>query len=338
MEKQNPEKTLEEKLDEIKNQVGTGEAESEQPVEPSSVQPTEQESQPAQDAPTEKGEEPAYQPNYKFKVYDEEKEFDDWVKPYVTKDTEDQFRDLYTKAHGLDGVKSKLEKTREELAGTEVRYNQLNDGLLEVQKIIESGDMENFFKITGIKDDAIYEYVRNRLAYEQADPEARKMHDDEAGMRRQNMLLQRQNELLTQQNVEGTYDYHAKELERTVTQPEVAEFAKRFDEKYGNGAFTDEVTQVGLFNYRKNGIDMTVPQAVNHVLSRYGNQIQQTSAPQMPKTGGGSPQKIVTKTITKNTIPNTGGDSNVSPTQKEITSLAEIEAIAARFAKEHRGK
>jgi hypothetical protein len=94
---------------------------------------------------------------------------------------------------------------------------------------------------------------------------------------------------------------------------------------------------VGLFNYRKNGIDMTVPQAVNHVLSRYGNQIQQTSAPQMPKTVG-FPQKIVTKTITKNTIPNTGGDSNVSPTQKEITSLAEIEAIAAKFAKEHRGK
>jgi hypothetical protein len=340
MEQQTPEKTLEQKLEELKNQVEPSETEPAQPVEPS-AQPTEQVEKPAQDVYTE-GEKAEskptdYQPNYKFKVYDEEKEFDEWVRPYVTKDTEDKVRDLYTKAYGLDGVKSKLEKTREELANNEVRYGQLNTGLLEVQKMIESGDLENFFKVINVKDDAIYEYVRNRLAYEQADPEARQRHDQEAEMRRQNMLLQRQNELLNQQVVGGTYDYHARELEQTVSQPQVAEFAKRFDEKFGNGSFIDEVTQVGLYNYRKNGVDLTVPQAVDTVLKKYTAFEPQQQVAQMPQ-GNGIPQKIITKTITKNTIPNTGGDSNVSPTQKEITSLAEIEAIAAKFAKERRGR
>src|SRR5688500_3044500 len=101
-------------MSEIGNDGQTAvENEVKEPVETTTATTTEP---PKETEPPTEGEPPKevpqYTPNYKFKVMDEEKEFDDFLKGAIkTKEDEEKLRDIVTKAYGLDAHK----KTHETL-------------------------------------------------------------------------------------------------------------------------------------------------------------------------------------------------------------------------------
>src|SRR5574343_1562020 len=70
---------------------------------------------------------PAYQPTYKFKVKDQELEFDDLFKPLVTsKEAEAKIREFHEKYHGIEEVK----KHRDEIRQNWESYRQNDEPVL----------------------------------------------------------------------------------------------------------------------------------------------------------------------------------------------------------------
>jgi len=98
-----------------------------------------------------------YTPSYKYKVKDEEREFDKRLHAAIkTKEDEDYIRDLHTRADGLDTYKKK----HSDLEG---QTNKIVAGLQKLQQFRDSGDIGNLVKSLGLKDDALIDYVKSVL-------------------------------------------------------------------------------------------------------------------------------------------------------------------------------
>ncbi|MCP3686273.1 MAG: hypothetical protein GY861_26810 [bacterium] len=269
--------------------------------------------------------------DYKFKVDGEEHEMDEWVQSHITEDNEGMYRELFEKAHGLDKVKTRLEKTREDLAGTEVKYNQIKSGLQQLQGMVEKGNLNDFFAALKIPDDAVFDYASQRLEYNQMEPEDRAAVEANDDLRRKNMQLENRHERLLDEYEAQAINQHESEVAMALGNERVNPFVQDFDNKFGEGAFREEVTKTGYFNYQKTGEDMSVPDAVSTVLDRYGygKAVEQTKPKQAT-----APVKRTTITKSDGTIPTTGSSGSVSPTKPKYTSMKALEDYANSYTKE----
>jgi hypothetical protein len=109
-----------------------------------------------------------YAPDFTYKVKDEEFEFDDFLKNSLTSsEQEEALRDLYTRSRGLDGYK-------ERLTGKEKEYNELMgetnlyvDGYKNLKKHVtsgnETGNLREIQVALGMDEDAIIKYAGKLL-------------------------------------------------------------------------------------------------------------------------------------------------------------------------------
>lgn len=256
----------------------------------------------------------AYAPNYKYKGLGEEKEFEDWAKPLVTsKEIEDKFREMHARAFGIDKYKEDFYSARRE-------NESLNAGLDTLRGFIKEGDLDSFFQATKIPEQVVWNWVKEKLAYQELSPEEKKRYDDYWGAKRENFRLAQTNQKY-QNDLESTQVQRKEmELATSLSSPEVTRVMQEFDARVGKpGAFRDLVIREGLTTEQLTGKECSAEQAVQAVL-RYmpgfgGNQIQQT---RQANANGVVPPKE-----TKATIPNIKGKAT-SPVKKKYQSFDEM--------------
>lgn len=287
-----------------------------------STQPTEAAAGSPEASLTGSSEAPAYEPNLSFKVYDQEKKFDDWVKPLITSpEMEKKVRELYEKAHGLDFVKPKLERTREELtqvSEAKTRY----DGIVQTLSThVKNEDFDSFFKDTGIPEAMIFRWVANKLKYSELPPEEKRAYDERMELRRKNATLERDYGQATQKVSQAETQKLEFELNAELSKPEINATMREYDQRMGHvGAFREQIAIQAYANEIATGQRVTASQAVANLLTLMGKTPGSQPAVSAPPSQGGviQPQE-------KPVIPNFRGRSG-SPVKKVPSSMEEFKA------------
>jgi hypothetical protein len=273
---------------------------------------------------------PEYQPNLEFSVKNEKFTFDERLLPVIKdKETEDFLRDTFTKAYGLDGVKSKLEATEREFGEIRQKFQSLEEenrnyrsGLERLNQLKEQ-DPLGFQKEWGLNDNWILKRATEILEH-QENPQLRsaaeRAHQDRMQAYQYEQNFQREAE--RSRHMER--QIHLIKMNQAMSNPEVSDFAKAFDQKMGAGAFEREVSDYGTLQFHQNRyID---PQdAVSQVYGRLKN-IFSVSQPTPQSLNPESPSQ---QDIPVSRIPNLGRGKSGTPTTKRFNTVEALRAHAA---------
>lgn len=284
---------------------------------------------------------PAFQPNLKYRVLDQEKEFDKRLSPVVKDaETEKYLRELYEKADGLDVVKPKLHAERQAHQQTRQKLVQRDNFFQECLEYRNSGDLGALLERWQIPESAVAEYLL-RKAKAQQDPEARAMYEGQEQARRENLRLVRENRNLTSQHSDAIVQQRTIELHSVLNQPEVATVAEQVDRTAGKtGTFFQLVKQHALAVHAETGQDLTPDEAVKQVCERMGKFVSTTPAgtTAQPSAGGAGssarpaqPARAAAPAPRPATLPKTT-PASVSPAKKQIRSIEDLKKRAAELA------
>ena len=275
----------------------------------------------------------AYTPNYKFKVRDEEKEFDEWVKPILKdSDTETKIRDLYTKAHGLEPLKQRLSQEVEEYKTKyqtlDGDYSGLSQQLSKLSFHVNNKDFDSFFEGLNIPKTAIYEWVNRKIEEQGMSPEQKSAVEHQRQMQHRLYELEQQNKSFTSQFENVTTQGLVSQFESELARPDVQTIAKAFEEKVGQpGSFRTEAIKRGIALTAQLKRDATPQEVITEMMATYGKILSQPSPAAMGGASSGNPPVVPAKPPT---IPNIGSRGG-SPVRQVPKSIADLKQRAAEL-------
>lgn len=242
---------------------------------------------------------PKYEPNFKFRFKDaehdvqREAEFPKWAQE-ACKDpeTEKEIRSIFEKAYGLDFMKPRFQKAREENGVLRSEVNQYRTGIQELSRMYQEGNLEGVFERLKISEDKVLQYALDRAKYYELPPEQRQIIDARKNADRNAQLAQQQ-----ASSMESNYNnlllrQRQMELDIAMSKPEFSEISKAFDARTGRpGSFLDAVAAHGeAVWYRSEGkIDLTPEQAISQVIALYGLQASAPGPAVTPATPAATP-------------------------------------------------
>ena len=272
-----------------------------------------------------------YQPNYKFKVDEKEFEFDERVRPLVTdKDSEAYFRDLYTKAHGLDIVKTRAEETKKKYQETSQQHGDLRNQFDHVQNTLtklnrlKSEDFGTFQKVWEVPDRQILARASEILRYHD-DPDAAaaadKVYSDRIEMMKYEDRVNRE----TQTSSAVQRQLHEMKFERAMSQPDISRFAQEYDRRMGQaGSFQEEVNRLGTIEFHA-GRYLDPQVAVGQAFQRLSRLIGPLSDAQ---ASASTPSQSQSQAAPKPALPNMGSGRSGSAVAKRPRSIADLRKLA----------
>ena len=218
----------------------------------------------AEEAPSE--EPSAYEPNYSFKVKDEEMEFGEAIRASITnKETEDYVRDLYTRAHGLDHVKESLESTKTNLDEYKQGFSNLYNGFDRIRQQRDSGNLRGLLETLGVTEEQMLKHAVE-VAKEMNLPEEQRVSIQE----------QRQGDKRIQQLEKqlGDYQSQMEEIKKREEMSEVnslmesPEYKDVFDLVKSAGRNPmDEIKSLGQAIHKETKQYPTVKQVMDHFVT-----------------------------------------------------------------------
>lgn len=282
------------------------------------------------DGDSENPEPPAYVPNYSFKIHGEEKEFDAWAKELVKdKESEEMYREIMTKVHGIDYIKQDREELRaqlEEISGVKEEYSNLTQSLDELSHYINTGNLQTFFDKVGISKQQLLNYYDQLVQYEQMSPEQRMAYDNSLRAQADNYRLMQENQSLTVAQQEALHAQRMNELELYISRPDISGVAKDFDARMGQqGSFKQQVINYGVAQQAL-GKDVGVDEAINYIINLIGGV---SASPQNPSAMPGTiptphaqpPQPMAVEKKPVIPVVPSSGKSPVKPGIKSIDDL-----------------
>jgi hypothetical protein len=275
------------------------------------------------------GEQPAYEPNYKLKVMDQEKEIPEKFRQLMQDaETEKEVREIFEKAYGLEFAKPKHEALQQTFAKVQSEHNYLLGSIQDLREAYTRGDLDTFFQKLQIPKERILQYALDKVNYEQLPPDQKQLLDSRRNAEIQAMQLQKQNQTLQQQIQTQTVQARQYALESELAGPELKSMVDSFDQRFGRpGAFRNEVINRGqLAWFQSQGkVDLTPRQAVQEVIRLYGlDQQQAAAAPVTPPESGGARPRV-------STIPNVGSGRSASPLKQKPRSIEDLKKLAAEM-------
>lgn len=260
-------------------------------------------------------EETSWEPTYTYKVRDEEKEFDEWARPFIKdEDTYKNFQDLYTRGHGLELAKTERDEFKE-------KYNNIEESLGIVNQLVNKGDTKGFIEALGLPKKMFIDYAINELRFQELPPEEQQRIQAEQNRQLQFQQLQNTNEQLQRQMQDDLRDRTEKELE-TELNTNYSAAGQQYDARTGvPGSFRQLVIERGIFHHKVNGVTIPVTQAIQEAAQIAGVQAgTQNHSLAVPGTNTEQPN------IVKPVLPNLGKGQGTSPTKTVITDIESLKA------------
>lgn len=269
----------------------------------------------------------AYTPNYKFKVRDEEKEFDEWARPLIKDaDLEAKMRDLYTKAHGLEPLKQRLggevESWKTKYSDVNGKYESISSNIKKLSHFVNNQDFDSFFDTLGLPKENIYKWVQAKIEEQSMTPEQRQRVAHQRQLTAREFELQQENERLKQLEVEYHTAQAQAQLDFALEKPGVSEMVQAFDEKVGQaGSFKQELIQKGFLLEQRLGRPVSVDEALQEMSKIYGKFVAAPAATEIAPQGAqvitGKPP-VIPNIVSKGT----------SPVKQQVKSLDEMRKFA----------
>lgn len=289
----------------------------------------------------EKPAEPEYTPNKKYKFTDEkgeaEAEFDEWVAPFLKKDTEEKFRDLFSKARALEFVKSSREKARQEKAQVESNLNEFQAAVKEVMELKDK-NLGLFLEKVGITRQQMAKMVLEDLEAEEKlkdlPPHLQRMYNDNRELSKKVLDLEKQVNQGTNFGLDAATQALNLQLQSILSKPEVTAVASEYDSRRGRpGAFFEQVKREGQLEHAISGKDLTAEEAVQRALETLALQVQAPSQGAKPNGSEAAPKTVVVTQKTVPTIP-TVGNGTAAATSKRPKSVDDLRRMAKEMQAE----
>jgi hypothetical protein len=287
------------------------------------------------DAPGANPETPAYEPDFGYQIRGEQFTFDERLHSAVKdKDTEDFLRDTFTKAHGLDAVKTRLDESETKYGDLQSQFNESrieNDnfrGSLEHLNKLKESDPLGFQRQWGLSDKWVLDRATSILDH-QDNPAQGQLAEQAYNARNENYQNQQSMTRESARTQSMERELHDVKMSQAMNHGEISDFAKSYDVKMGAGAFKAQVDDFGSLQYHQ-GQRYVDPQVA--VAEVYGKlQKMWTPDPASPvslNSGAAAPAQARPRAA----MPNMGGGMSGTPTTKRFNTLADLRAHAAALA------
>ncbi len=264
-----------------------------------------------------------YKPNTKYKVLDQEHEFDPKLAAILDKDTEPLIRELYQKAHGLDSIKEKLQSTRAERDQYGQGYQQLNSEVGRIMGYKKSGDLDSFFEALQMSPVEVAKWVMEKAEIENLPPEQKAVYTERELLRRRMNALEANFQSVSGQHEQQAVQTRIAELSGALQKPEHVDLVKSFDSRNGAGAFQKAVTDHAAAQFHATQKDLSVPEAITSFMKMYGIEAPKPAA----KPAAVATDRVVAKPKAK-TIPNIGRSQASVTAEKKPSSIEDLRKLA----------
>lgn len=270
---------------------------------------------------------PAYQPNFKFKVKDQEKEIDEWLRPVVKDaETEKKLKELHERAFGLDEVKSSRDSFKTKYEDVNTKYTGLEKSLQTLSGYVQRGDYDSFFQSLQIPKESILKYAINELRYNELPQDQKAQIDQQKRFQQEQYAFQSQSE----QHAAQMREFGMQQLNFEMSKPDVSQVVQSFDQRMGPGAFQREVINRGAYYEQVHGKTLPASQLISEVLAIVSPSAGQQAVPpsasaqaaQTTPSQGVQPQQEA-----KPTVKVFQGGGNASPVKKQINSLDDLRKL-----------
>jgi hypothetical protein len=266
----------------------------------------------------------SWTPNYKYKVKDKELEFDEDIRPLITKkEQEDKLRDLYSRAYGLDEVKADRQSLKEKNAEISQKYEGITKSLKTLGEFVKKRDYRTFFESLEIPKEQIIQFALDELKYLELPEEEQQRIEAERDMQARLAQYEEQTTTLQQQQAQLVAQQVNRELSYELERPEVAQMIQAFDTRVGKpGAFREEVLKRGAYYEAIHKQSPPTKQVIDEVMQLVGNQMGGIESAHAAVNSPGTAAK-------KPVIPSFSGASGASPTRKVPTSVEDLRKMRA---------
>lgn len=310
--------------DNIVNEATSEETTSEEAIEQASeeIEASGEQAEENQETPiVENGEVPVediYEPNYGFSAYGKDYQFDEWAQGLVNKENEEHFRDLYSKAYGLDEMKTRYNTQEQELANVRDGANKISTHYEELSHLFEN-DFDGYLKKVGAEK-KVWEWVENQLAMENMTDQQKAVYQQKQDLASSNFELQK--ELKELQQFKSNYEQQenqkaVNEVIGVLNDEKHVTIVNEYDAQMGYpGAFAEEMVAVANQVYQRTSQSLTPAEAMDLTLKKLNR--APASQPTQENLQASQPQD--TKNLVaepKVTIPNVTGAG--APIQKRLS-------------------
>jgi hypothetical protein len=268
---------------------------------------------------------PAYQPTFKFKIRDKEKEFDEWIRPVIKDaDTEKKVKELYEKAYGLDMVKQDRETVKGELLQAKEKIASTEKAINLVSEYAANKDWDSFFESLNIPKNEILQYALQLVQREKMPPEQKAQWEASRQAQQEARYYQEQNQALQQSQRQFQVQQREFELSQVLSKPDVSVIAEAYNARTGNpSAFREKVVLIGQAHVAR-GVDISPEQAVQEAVKEIQYFIQNPG--QQAGMQGSEAPKVV-QPSSKPTLPNIQG-RGTSAIKSTVRSLDDLRNLA----------
>ncbi len=277
-------------------------------------------------------EKPAYEPDFGYQIRGEQFTFDERLHSAVKdKDTEDFLRDTFTKAHGLDTVKARMEETETKYGDLQTQFNQSRmenenfRGNLDHLNNLKDSDPLGFQRQWGLSDKWVLDRASNILDH-QENPEQGRLAEQAYNARQENFSNQQNMTRESARTQSMERELHSVKMTQAMNHEGISDFAKGYDQRMGAGAFKAQVDDFGSLQYHQNQRYVDPQVAVTEVYGRLQKMWSPDPAAPVSLDSGGAPPPRAPA------MPNMGAGRSGTPTTKRFNTLADLRAHAQALA------
>jgi len=271
-----------------------------------------------------------YDPDFTYRVLDDEYEMDDRIKKYIkSPEDEELFRDLLSRADGIDGVRQDRQVLRDDNFRLMETENTRQQAVQQLQNFVQKGDLKPFMDTWGIDDNKLAQYMQQRIQLMELPPEQRAAFEANEQARLESMTLQQQYSQLQQQNYQLQVNQLSSAVDQTLSRPEISEHVRNYDSQKGPGAFRREIAALGDYYYKQGRGVVPPEQLSKEVINKwYSQPITPDHAAQNHRGAESRRQKVVVMDKNKPTLPRVVG-SGASPVKTAPRSISDLRKISA---------
>ena len=273
--------------------------------------------------------EQSWEADLNYKVRDEQKKMDEGLAGLIdSKEKEDYFRELYTKAEGLDWGKENLsaknkqfEDLTEKHSTLDTEMSQFRDGMGQLARL-KDDDFMAFQRHWNIADKAILERASAILKLDEEGFDAQRENERQFEQRQQGYNNESRIQQESARSQAATQELHQLKMQQAMSAPEIADFRTRYNERLGTGAFEAAVDDYGSLQYHTTQRYVEPSVAAAEVYRRNQALIPSNQPAQEPQGEVNPNEPPVTR------IPNLGQGRPGSSVRKRIQTMAELRKFA----------
>lgn len=265
---------------------------------------------------------PAYAPDFKFKASGKDHEIPAHFRTLVKdKKTEDEIKDIFSRAYGHEETKTRSESYRQQLSQVQPELQAFKKYAQSLQQDFGRGDFEGFFKKLNVPEEKVLQWVLDKINYNQLTPEQKADVDSRREAQQQAHLAQDQFSQATQRELSLATQVKEMQLGTSLGRPDVENMVKTFDSRVGKpGAFRDAIIAHGEAIWLRSKRDLSPDQVIEDFVKIYGNPAAFAQSQANPS---GSPTLQSPQNPPVKVIPNIAGKST-SPLKSKPKSIEDL--------------